>query len=76
MIRTKHALCPACEQTVLFYANGQQRWPQAVADAHGLPAVIDLWTCPNCGTTRSDPDLIPLPEAPRPSDLVSVPACR
>jgi ribosomal protein S27AE len=51
--------CPNCLEQTVFYANGQQHWPQAVADAHGLPAIINLWTCTRCGSTRSETDLLP-----------------
>ena len=56
---TRWAICPSCRQPGEFQDSGQQRWPRAVAAAHGLPPVITLWTCPHCGTTVCETDLRP-----------------
>ena len=49
--------CPTCGRTGQFTANGTQRWPAAVAAAHGLPTTITLWTCPHCHSTLSEIEL-------------------
>jgi hypothetical protein len=59
MPRTKWATCPTCHRSGPFKDNGKQRWPRAVAAAHGLPAVITLWTCPYCRTTLCKTELLP-----------------
>ncbi len=44
---------------VEFILLGEQTWPAEVAEKFGLPATITLWSCPNCLTTVSEPDLLP-----------------
>lgn len=56
---TRCAICPTCERRGRFQAAGEQHWPDEVAEAHGVPATITLWTCPHCGTTISELDLRP-----------------
>ena len=49
--------CPSCEQPTYFTESGVQKWPPKVAQAAGLPEVIQLWQCENCHTTISEIDL-------------------
>lgn len=53
----RHATCPSCGNTTTFSLTGEQRWPEKIAAAAGLPAVVQLWTCCACGSTISDTDL-------------------
>jgi ribosomal protein L37AE/L43A len=52
------AYCPACRQRTCFERAGVQHWPPDIAAAAGLPATMPLWTCSNCHTTLSEPDLM------------------
>lgn len=53
----QEAFCPSCEQPSHFIESGVQKWPPRVAQAAGLPEVIQLWQCKNCHTTISEIDL-------------------
>jgi hypothetical protein len=53
------ATCPSCHKRARFHFAGHQHWPPEIAAAHGLPAVIALWTCPFCQTTLSETALQP-----------------
>lgn len=66
MSHTRWAICPTCHQTGQFQMSGKQEWPRAVADAHGLPTEITLWSCPHCHTTLCEMDLLPV-VAPAPA---------
>ncbi len=61
----RYALCPTCWYAGHFQYSGQQRWPPTVARLHGLPAVMNLWTCPNCHSTLSEAALLVAPTAYR-----------
>jgi ribosomal protein L37AE/L43A len=54
----QQAYCPACSQRTHFEQVGVQQWPPDIAAAAGLPAVMPLWTCRQCHTTISEPDLM------------------
>jgi hypothetical protein len=64
MAKTKWAVCPGCQQYGKFTSEGEQHWPADIAAAHGLPAVIPLWTCPHCHTTISETEFS-TPRKPR-----------
>ncbi|HRE47176.1 MAG TPA: hypothetical protein PLD47_05575 [Aggregatilineales bacterium] len=55
--KVKHAVCPTCQHLGNFTFLGEQKWPPEIAAKFGLPEIIILWSCPNCNTTISDPDL-------------------
>ncbi|MBZ0295653.1 MAG: hypothetical protein K8L99_24055 [Anaerolineae bacterium] len=52
------AYCPSCGKRSAFSYSGTQRWPERVARAAGLKAVITLWNCENCHSTISEQNLI------------------
>lgn len=49
--------CPSCKTYARFTYQGEQKFPQAVADKLGLPAIIQLWSCGACHSTLSHIDL-------------------
>ena len=59
MAEHRIATCPTCQHTVEFEYLGEQHWPPELARKLGLPATIVLWSCSNCHTTISEPDLLP-----------------
>ena len=59
MVLYRNALCPTCQKKGIFHCTGTQEWPRIVAEAHGLPTRMTLWTCPNCHTTVTDNTLWP-----------------
>ncbi len=59
MTARRLATCPTCNHSGEFSLLGVQKWPPQVAEKLGLPSEIPLWSCPNCQTTISDPDLLP-----------------
>lgn len=67
MPQTRQATCPACQRRRAFTFSGSQRWPEAVAAQHDLPAVIRLWTCTTCHTTLSEQELEPGEDTPQES---------
>jgi len=59
----KQATCPSCGKSGTFDYAGDQMVPARVAQVMGLNGnVIPLWHCPACGSTISEPNLLP-PEA-------------
>jgi hypothetical protein len=38
-----------------FRLNGEQRWPERVADKLGMKPLMHLWTCDTCHTTFAEP---------------------
>jgi hypothetical protein len=59
VVTKRLATCPTCKRSGEFDYLGEQRWPPQVAQRLGLPSVINLWSCPHCATTVSEPDLLP-----------------
>jgi len=59
MAERRGATCPICNCRGDFFYLGEQRWPLELARRMEVPAVIGLWSCPNCMTTVSEPDLLP-----------------
>ena len=53
----REGCCPSCGECGTFTYAGEQRWPPQVAEATGLPPVINLWSCDNCSSTISETDL-------------------
>jgi ribosomal protein L37AE/L43A len=58
--KKREAVCPTCKKAGTFRYLGEQVWPPHVAAALKLPTHINLWSCPHCSTTISEPDLLPL----------------
>lgn len=56
-LRSRTAVCPSCGTTSRLVFAGEQRWPEKLAEAAGMPSVVELWTCCNCGSTISHTDL-------------------
>lgn len=52
--RTRTGMCPTCGCEATFTFVGEQRWPEKVARAAGLPVVTQLWTCNCCNTTLAE----------------------
>lgn len=61
MADKKIAKCPSCQRIGVFEKAGEQRWPAHIAQAQGVPQVLSLYTCAHCGTTLSEPELLPVP---------------
>lgn len=49
--------CPSCHQVGRLTNAGQQHIPLQVAKNLNLPTVIQLWQCPHCHSTISQPSL-------------------
>jgi transcription elongation factor Elf1 len=47
----RKAQCPSCAAETVFTCIGEQRWPEDVARAAGMKAVVTLWRCTVCHTT-------------------------
>jgi hypothetical protein len=54
----RSATCPCCGRAAHFTHSGDQRWSEAVAQAAGLPRIMPLYTCAQCGTTVSEQALL------------------
>ena len=52
------ATCPTCGETTTFRYVGDQRWPETVAEAAGMPAIVRLWMCNRCSTTLVENDML------------------
>ncbi len=53
----RRAQCPSCQQSHLFTYGGEQHWPDKVARATGMDAVVHLWHCSGCNSTVSECEL-------------------
>ena len=54
---SRSARCPGCGDLVHFTFLGEQRWPEKVAQALGVPTVVKQWLCSQCHTTVTEPDM-------------------
>jgi len=55
----REAGCPTCGRRTRFSFQGEQRWPQRVAEAAGLASpIIRLWNCHACNTTVCEHSLV------------------
>jgi hypothetical protein len=50
-------VCPTCRQETDFKFLGEQRWPARLVEKLGIPPVSLMWTCSNCHTTLSEPEV-------------------
>jgi len=53
------ATCPSCKQSGEFVYLGDQRWPPEHARVLNIASIVQLWSCPFCQTTVSEPDQLP-----------------
>ena len=54
---TRTAVCPTCGDHSVFTLAGTQTWPPRIAEAAGLPPVMNAWHCETCGTTLLEPNI-------------------
>jgi hypothetical protein len=47
----RKAQCSSCTAETVFVYIGEQHWPEDVARAAGMKAVVSLWRCTECQTT-------------------------
>ncbi len=50
----KSGVCPSCGEETVFRYNGQQKWPEHIAETMNIPPIITLWNCDICHSTISD----------------------
>lgn len=55
--KNRTALCPSCKSHGIFTYAGEQRVPERVAQAAGMPLRIALWHCTTCKTTLVECEL-------------------
>ncbi len=53
-IPPRQAHCPSCGERAWFTFLGEQRWPEKVAQALGMPTVVEQWLCGACQTTITE----------------------
>ena len=49
--------CPSCGEQAHFTFLGEQRWPEKVAQALGIPTLVQQWICSACHTTFTEPEM-------------------